>query len=406
MDFVPRSSRTAADESASARNTNNVLMVIGGSAGFLTIATIGLRQMVANDVVDTSVLAQERHSASKSGGDISATEEEVVYCDMDISNHYHNLQQQQVATMAAISKAKRTPLQGSTSSAGASAADVGLFYSMNYHSIHSAIAAIATNPDRMMFISGDTHGGLGLWKIVPHEPQKKRTYNDSDINNFKYEAMSSQSRSRLTVTARLECFINVNKLANSVGDPSDPFANNGEYMEAVNNIQFLPNGSHIAVSTTRRFLLLGLTPVTKDGNGSPASNDKGHLKTFYTCGVLRYIHTHGLTMDSPSFLTWTVLDRSAPSVKSLFAICVENVDSPEIASTPEQRHSDEWPGGLTDSRITVWKVLGGEENVGTDGDNKKCTLYRFKWTAEMLNLAMQRSQPVVNDDGSNTLTFL
>jgi hypothetical protein len=384
------------------RNTNNVMVVLGGSAGFITIGTIGVRQVVENDIVDTSVLPQERHSVSKANSGMSVTEEEVVYCDMDISKHFHTLQQQQVATMAAISKAKGTPLKGTKgSSSAAVSASVGNFYSMSYHSIHSSITAIATDSDRMLFVSGDDHGGLGLWKIVPHEPHKIRTYSNSNIHSFKYEAMSGQSENHLTVSARLECFINVNKLTNSVGDPTDPFANDGEFMEKVNNIQFLPGGSHVAVSTTRRFLLVGLTPLSRDDAIKVPATERSSLNASYTCGVLRYIHAHGLSMDAPSFLTWTVLDRSAPSVKSMFAICVENASSEDDSS-----QKGEWPGELSDSRITVWKVLGGDENVGTDGDNKKCTLYRFKWTAEMLNLAMQRSQPVVNEDNSNTLTFL
>jgi len=396
VDYVP--SRSQPKNSESSRNTNNVLVVLGGSAGFITIGTIGVREVVENDIVDTSVLAQERHSVSKSAGGITVTEEEVVYCDMDISRHYHTLQQQQNTTMAAIAKAKGTPLKGTNDSTAASASSAaGNFFSASYHSIHSSITCIATDPERMMFVSGDSHGGLGLWKIVPHEPHKVRTYSDSNIHNFKYEAMSGRSENCLTVTARLECFINVNKLSNSVGDPTDPFANDGEFLEQVNNIQFLPSGSHVAVSTTRRFLLVGLTPVHKEGVISPA-HERSRSSASLNCGVLRYITAHNLFLDSPFFVTWTVLDRSAPSVKSMFAICVEHAESDD--------KNAEWPGELTDSRITLWKVLGGDENVGTDGDNNKCTLYRFKWTAEMLNLAMQRSQPVVNEDNSNTLTFL
>lgn len=420
------------DSASSSSDNSHILVVLGGSRGFVTVGTVGVRKLVDNDIVDTSVLTQESHSLKRAAVFQQAQElpgaaafEEVVYVDMDITKPYHVAEEQDAKISAAVASAKlssmkavsptpKSPVRSnSPNPSGPSSpfspygscanSDIGSAESRErcYHSIHSTIISIATDPERMIFVTGDDEGGLGLWKVVPHEKHSIRTRNSAD--SCTYTSMDSISESVLPVTAKLTCFVNVNTLVSVNG------SNSSEGDEVVNNIQFLPNGLNIVVSTTRRFLLVGISPALEAqppppptaGEHTPNQSKYSPKKTSKETrgevqnSLVHYLLEHNV-WDTPIFLTWTVLDRSAPSVISMFSLSLEQYYAPS---------PDDPTVAKLESRITVWKLLGGDENVSTVGNSKRTTLYRFRWTDDMLELATQRSQPIFLPGESN-ITFL
>ena len=85
-------------------DTSNIVLVVAGSGGFVSVGTIGTKFIVMNDIIDTSALTQERHSICRSN---SSTEEEVVFCDMDISKQFHQLSNQKVEIVNSKVNAKK-----------------------------------------------------------------------------------------------------------------------------------------------------------------------------------------------------------------------------------------------------------------------------------------------------------